>query len=185
LACGRIPGVPVEDDQFHIVCDPSFDNQRTAAGVWARATARRDGLTEAAAIDDKLPEIRSSLLRDGTSLHVARRRGNAVGVALAVPQGESQSLEVLYLGVDPEPWGAGVGARLLRHLDDYASAKAYGGLELWVIADNERAIDLYERAGWQATDEVKIRSSAGRLERRFVRQVPLTRVEDSQETRCV
>ena len=124
--------MPVEDDQFHIVCDPSLDNQRV---------------------------------------------GNVVGFALAVPQGES--LEVLYLGVDPEVWGAGVGARLLRHLDDYASSKAHGELELWVIAHNERAIALYERAGWQATDEVKIRSAAGRLERRFVRRVPLTRVDGS------
>ena len=44
-------------------------------------------------------------------------------------------------------------------------------LELWVIADNERAVALYERSGWQATDEVKVRNSSGRLERRFVRRV--------------
>ena len=164
--------MPAADDPFQIVCDPSIDNQRLAAGIWARATARRDGLAGVAAVDEKLPGIRSSLLRDGASLHVASRRGDVVGFALAVPEGES--LEVLYLAVDPATWGAGVGARLLRHLDDYATSMAYGELELWAITDNERAVALYERSGWQATDEVKVRSSAGRLERRFVRQVPLT-----------
>ena len=63
---------------------------------------------------------------------------------------------------------------LLGHLDDHARSMEYGELELWVIADNERAVALYERSGWQATDDVTIRGSAGRLERRFVRLVPLT-----------
>ena len=164
--------MPVADDHLQIVCDPSADNQRLAAGIWARATARRDELAVAAGIDEKLPGIRSSLLRDGASLHVASRRGDVVGFALAVPQ--DKCLEVLYLGVDPATWGTGVGARLLRHLDDHARSTEYGELELWVIADNERAVALYGRCGWQATDEVKVRGSAGRLERRFVRQVPPT-----------
>ena len=161
--------MPVADDQFRIVCEPSIDNQRLAAGIWARATARRDGLAEAAGIDEKLPGIRSSLLRDGASLHMASKCGDAVGFALAVPREES--LEVLYLAVDPATWGAGAAARLLRHLDDHARSMEYGELELWVIADNERAVALYERSGWRATDEVEVRDSAGRLERRFVRRV--------------
>ena len=164
--------MPVADDQLQIVCDPSVDNQRLAAGIWARATARRDDLAVAATVDEKLPGIQSGLCRDGASLQVARRHGEVVGFALAVPRGAF--LDVLYLAVDPAAWGDGVGAGLLGHLDDYATSMAYGELELWVIADNERAVALYERSGWHATAEVKIRNAAGRLERRFVRQVPLT-----------
>lgn len=164
--------MPVADDQLQIVCDPSVDSQRLAAGIWARATARRDGLAEAATVEEKLPGIQSGLCTDGASLHVASRRGDAVGFALAVPRGEP--LEVLYLGVDPATWGAGVGSCLLRHLHDYATSMAFGELELWVIADNARAVALYERSGWRATAEV--RNSAGRLERRFVRGSGSSRV---------
>jgi hypothetical protein len=42
-------------------------------------------------------------------------------------------------------------------------------MELWVIADNVRAIRTYERSGWTATDEVEVRRGGGRPERRYAR----------------
>ncbi|WP_396327825.1 GNAT family N-acetyltransferase [Jatrophihabitans lederbergiae] len=77
-------------------------------------------------------------------------------------------LEVSYLGVDPNNWGAGVGGELLAHIQDVARTLGVGSLELWVINDNERAVHLYERTGWRPTDEVKVRNDSGRPERRFV-----------------
>ena len=40
-------------------------------------------------------------------------------------------------------------------------------LELWVIADNERAVKTYERAGWTRTPDLKVRNDFGRVEGRF------------------
>jgi hypothetical protein len=41
-------------------------------------------------------------------------------------------------------------------------------MELWVIADNTRAVASYESAGWIPTSEVKIRNPAARPERRYI-----------------
>lgn len=138
---------------------------RDAAGIWARATALRDQLPVVPSLDDKLPGIESALARDGALLLMARIRNRAWAFSIVVPQ--LHALEVLYLAVDPEAWGKGFARRLLEHLREH-SVKAGSPMELWVIADNKRAITVYERAGWIPTSETKVRNSAGRAERRYV-----------------
>lgn len=76
-------------------------------------------------------------------------------------------LEVLYLAVDPEAWGKGLARQLLDHLRCH-SVKAQTSMELWVIADNKRAIASYESAGWVPASDLKVRNSAGRPERRYI-----------------
>jgi hypothetical protein len=44
-------------------------------------------------------------------------------------------------------------------------------LELWVIANNQRAIRVYERAGWIGTQDVKRDTPQSHLERRFLRRI--------------
>nr|BFE73485.1 hypothetical protein GCM10020092_067860 [Actinoplanes digitatis] len=69
-----------------------------------------------------------------------------MGFALFAPR--ARTLELFYLAVDPGDWGTGVGTRLLRGVAEHARAIGRERLELWVIADNERAIAVYERSGW-------------------------------------
>lgn len=138
---------------------------REAAGIWARATARRDQLPVIPPLDDKLPGIESALALDGAYLLMLRTAERAMAFSVVVPH--QDVLEVLYLAVDPEAWGAGLARQLLDQLQDH-SVKAQTPLELWVIADNKRAIATYESAGWMPTADVKVRNSAGRPERRYI-----------------
>ena len=138
---------------------------RDAAGIWARATALRDQLPVIPPLDDKLPGIESALALDGALLLMARNGDRAMAFSIVVPQ--MDVLEVLYLAVDPEAWGKGLSRQLLDHLRHHA-VKAQTSMELWVIADNNRAIASYESAGWIPTSDVKVRNSAGPLERRYI-----------------
>ncbi|GAA4015349.1 hypothetical protein GCM10022247_42760 [Allokutzneria multivorans] len=139
---------------------------REAAAIWARATARRDDEAEPATVEQAMPGILRRLSLDGAELIMARREGRAVGFALVAPRAET--VEVFYLAVDPDAWGGGVGSELLREVDEHARAIGRDTLELWVINDNERAIAVYERAGWVATGEV---SQEARPHRRFLRRL--------------
>ena len=138
---------------------------RDAAGIWARATARRDQLQVVPPLDDKLPGIESALALDGALLLMVRVRERAMAFSIVVPKLEV--LEVLYLAVDSEAWGTGFARKLLDHLKCH-SVKVQTPMELWVIAENKRAIAAYERAGWIPTSDVKVRNSAGRPERRYM-----------------
>lgn len=75
--------------------------------------------------------------------------------------------EVLYLAVDPDEWGKGLARQLLDYLRAH-STKTQTPMELWVIADNRRAIASYENAGRTPTCDVQVRNSAGRPERRYI-----------------
>ena len=138
---------------------------RDAARIWARATARRDNLAVIPSLADKLSGIESALAVDGALLLMARIGERAMAFSIVVPQRDV--LEVLYLAVDPIAWGNGLARQLLDHLRHH-SVKARTPMELWVIDDNERAIAIYESAGWIPTSEVKVRNSAGRPERRYI-----------------
>jgi ribosomal protein S18 acetylase RimI-like enzyme len=139
-----------------------------SAAIWARAAACRDHDPEPATVEETVPGIQRRLRIDGAKLLLARRDGHAVGFAVVAPR--ARTLELCYLGVDPDAWGTGVGSRLLLGVVDHAREIGRETLELWVINDNERAIRVYERSGWVGTGEVKRVPSSGRLERRFLRR---------------
>ncbi|MFB0840478.1 MULTISPECIES: GNAT family N-acetyltransferase [unclassified Arthrobacter] len=110
---------------------------RDAAGIWARAVAVRDRLPEIPLADDKLPGIEAALAREGSMLLMARSRGRPLAFSIVVLH--TGALEVLYLAVDPPAWGTGPARQLLDHLRHH-SIPAQTPMELWVIADNMRAI---------------------------------------------
>jgi ribosomal protein S18 acetylase RimI-like enzyme len=140
-----------------------------AARIWAAATAHRDGESEPAPTSSALPIIERGLGHAGATLHLAALRDRAAGFALVVPQ--DRGLEILYLGVDPQAWGAGVASRLLEDVCEYAKETTRPEVELWVYDDNTRAVDVYTHAGWIDTDEVRIHPTSGRRERRYARSM--------------
>ena len=144
-------------------------SQWEAARIWAASTARRDGKPEAAPVESALPIIERGLGTPGSTLHLASRGAEAAGFAVVVPRDEG--FEILYLGVDPSAWGAGVAGRLLRDVTDHAVETARTEVDLWVYDDNTRAVDVYRRHGWLETDEVRIHVTSGRREQRFVKNV--------------
>ncbi|WP_268111572.1 GNAT family N-acetyltransferase [Nocardioides pini] len=147
--------------------DQGASSRGEAARIWAVATAHRDGRSEPAPTSSALPVIERGLGHAGATLHLASLRGRAAGFALVVPQ--DRALEILYLGVDPQAWGAGVASRLLADVCEYANEMSSQEVELWVYDDNTRAVDVYTRAGWVDTGEVRIHPTSGRRERRYAR----------------
>lgn len=93
-------------------------------------------------------------------------RGGGRPLAFSIVVSHADVLEVLYLAVDPLAWGMGLARQLLDHLR-HQSVRTQTPMELWVIAENTRAIAAYESAGWIATSEVEIRNSGGRPECRY------------------
>lgn len=156
------------DDAVRVtVAHAGDDEVRQAAAIWARATARRD--RQPATAEEAVPGIQRRLALDGARLFLARQGDEPVGFAVVAPR--ALSLEVFYLAVDADAWGLGVGRRLLARVDDHAREIGRDLLELWVINDNERAIRVYESAGWIGTEEVKRDAPSSRPERRFLRRL--------------
>ena len=154
----------VLQDELSITLERTQGAQHDAARIWARATAVRDGRPDRLdAIGPALDGIRSRLALPDASLHLARRAGVAVGFALLVPRGGT--LEITYLAVDPSHWGEDVATHLLDNVEEHARLLRFGTIDLWVIADNTRAIARYERASFGLTTDVQ--DAAGRLERRM------------------
>lgn len=152
--------------ELRIAPERGHDAALAAAGIWARATARRDQLPAVPFAEDKLPAVTDALSREGAELLVARSDDTPVAFAILVPH--IAVMEILYLAVDPPAWSLGVAGQLLDFIRRQ-SETAGSALELWVIADNDRAIRSYERAGWTRTADVKVRNASGRPEQRYTR----------------
>ena len=155
-----------------IVTESSTDSasRRHAARIWAAATAFRDGDPAPATADEALPIIDGALTGPGAALLLAERDGCVVGFALLTCH--EQTVQVQYLGVDPAAWGSGVGAALLTAVASHAARAGARRLELWVYEDNDRAVSLYLRAGWNPTDEARQHRISQRRERRYILPVP-------------
>jgi GNAT superfamily N-acetyltransferase len=129
------------DGVVHVTAAHGPDEVKESAAIWARAKACRDQDPEPATVQETMPGIRRRLAIDGAKLFLARRDGHPVGFALVAPR--ARTLEIFYLGVDPDAWGSGVGSHLLLSAEDHARQIGHETLELWVINDNRRAIRVY------------------------------------------
>jgi len=86
---------------------------------------------------------------------VARSEGSAVacGGVQPLPDGpQGRIAEIKRMWVDPGWRGAGLGARLLRHLETAAAAQGYAVVRLDTNDTLHEAIALYERAGYRAIE---------------------------------
>lgn len=85
---------------------------------------------------------------------VAQADTEIVGFAAAGPARDdaasSSTGEVYAIYVLPDCWDRGLGRNLLTHAERDLVANGYSDAVLWVAADNERARDFYQRAGWHA-----------------------------------
>ena len=55
---------------------------------------------------------------------------------------------ILGISVDQAYWGLGIGRALLEACIECAKKAGYEQMELSVVAENSRAIDMYEKAGF-------------------------------------
>jgi GNAT superfamily N-acetyltransferase len=84
----------------------------------------------------------------GWSTFVAEGDGDIVGFTSVGPSRDEAGIGELYaIYVDPEHWDTGTGRALIEQAEQQLRTE-YGEVTLWVLEDNPRARQFYERAGW-------------------------------------
>jgi GNAT superfamily N-acetyltransferase len=84
----------------------------------------------------------------GWATFVAEHDGEVVGFTSVGPSRDEAGIGELYaIYVDPEQWSTGTGRALIEQAEEQLRT-AYGEVTLWVLEDNPRARQFYERAGW-------------------------------------
>ncbi|MGR6433045.1 N-acetylglutaminylglutamine synthetase [Rhizobium sp. PAMB 3174] len=73
------------------------------------------------------------------------------------------------LAVDPQARHAGIGEALVRRLAEYSAARGASFLDLSVLHDNEQAIALYEKLGFQRVPFFSVKRKNSINERLFTR----------------
>jgi GNAT superfamily N-acetyltransferase len=157
------------DGVVQVACAEAPHGAVHAATIWARARARRDQAPQPRGVEETLPGIQRRLNLEGAKLLLAWQNNRPVGFTLFAPR--SRTLEIFYLAVEPDTWGTGVAKQLLLNVEQHARQMGHETLELWVINDNERAICVYESAGWIGTQDAKHGTPRSRPERRFLRRI--------------
>ena len=89
-------------------------------------------------------------MREGP-VWVALREGVPLGTVAATVKGES--VYIRGMGVLPTARGSGAGAALLKQIEEWAARKGYNRLFLSTTPFLASAIQLYERLGFQRTDD--------------------------------
>lgn len=142
-----------------------------AAQIWAEATTERDGGTAVPELDHSRPVIEAVIDSSPRSFLLMAYDPQSVGAGFAavapVEEAQDEIAELRYLGVRPRAWGGGVARSLLSELPARAEELGFRRLQLSVYADNERAVELYRRLGWQADGEPVPHQRSGRLEQRY------------------
>jgi DNA-binding MarR family transcriptional regulator/GNAT superfamily N-acetyltransferase len=167
------------DDQARLIVDPLTERQRERL---ARALGEADLLVRAATVTFEPADWASPVARDVVGRYFAeigRRFGfdpsgetekdamllvPPTGVfVVAVSDGEPVACgglqtiapgtgELKRMWVHDDWRGAGLGSRLLRHLEDQARELGHGIIRLDTNAALTEAIDMYQRAGYRAID---------------------------------
>jgi ribosomal protein S18 acetylase RimI-like enzyme len=139
-----------------------------AARVWARATAKRDRLTETAPPDLARDVVLDSVRAERSTLVVAVDGELVIGFATAEPTESPGVASVRYVGVDPDHWGVGVGGMVMARMAHELASSGFESAELLVYADNIPARRLYERMGWNWDErEPSVHPRSGRPEVRY------------------
>ena len=84
----------------------------------------------------------------GWCTFVVERDGEIVGFSSVGPSRDESGIGELYaIYVDPDQWSTGAGRTLIEHAELELRTE-YSEVTLWVLEDNPRARQFYERAGW-------------------------------------
>lgn len=109
---------------------------------------------DALPIDPERWRARIEVPPPGWTTIVCEDGGEVVGFASTGPSRDEDELgEVYAIYVDPDAWSTGAGRELMAAAETALAADFEAAL-LWVLDDNPRARNFYERAGW-APDGVR------------------------------
>ncbi|MCC3317328.1 GNAT family N-acetyltransferase [Nocardia africana] len=126
---------------------------------------------------DREERWRARLSIPGAHDLLALRHGEPVGIASGVPEPDRGAARVISIWVDRSARGLGVGDLLLGSVERWAAENRYTTLRLGVFADNEHAIALYRRNGFefeserQPTAQPAVLDADNRVERIMVKGI--------------
>jgi ribosomal protein S18 acetylase RimI-like enzyme len=103
---------------------------------------------------DTLEEIQKKLQRDPDLFLVAELNGEIVGTVIGGYDGRSGM--IYHLAVHQTVRKQGVGAQLLNEVEKRLQTKGCVKSYLLVMADNDNAIQFYEKHNWREMKEVRI-----------------------------
>ena len=88
------------------------------------------------------------------------------------------SAEIFAIYVDPAHWGKGAGKLLLREAGKTLQEGRHNGIILWVLKDNERAVDFYLKYGGQKVGKQKVEIGGRTVIESAIAWRPLTKILD-------
>jgi ribosomal protein S18 acetylase RimI-like enzyme len=132
------------------------DDVDACVGLWATATAARDGIEPADVPERVLARARNKLESVAPSWVLARDTGGTpIGFGLTLSPGTSgyaddppDAAYVALLAVAPQAQGLGIGGALLDAMTTELSAAGLKSAVLHVLETNAAARRLYESRGW-------------------------------------
>jgi len=83
----------------------------------------------------------------------------------------ADSYEINAIYVQPEFCRGGIGGSMLGFVADYARARGYGELIVWVLDGNAKGLGFYEKHGFIADGKRKLIEKWGREEIRMVKRL--------------
>jgi GNAT superfamily N-acetyltransferase len=87
--------------------------------------------------------------------------GQVAGFASMGPANSSEEAELYAIYLLPERWGQGLGRALILAAEDLMAEQGYQICVLWVFADNTRARQFYETAGWELDGALRVEEFGG------------------------
>ncbi|MFC7686162.1 GNAT family N-acetyltransferase [Ureibacillus sp. GCM10028918] len=96
--------------------------------------------------EESIELIHYNTMSEGRILWIAELEGEIVGTVTSSKEGNAQMISAL--AVHPDKQGQGIGTALLRWVKDFALRNGSTNVMLDVEIENERALAVYEKAGF-------------------------------------
>jgi len=142
----------VETESPVVLRTATFDDATSIVAVLVQSFIEYKAVYTAggfAATTPDTEEVRRRMTEGPT--WVAVQDSEIVGTVAVVPSGER--LYIRSMAVIPSARGQNIGVKLLRHIEDFASANNYKHLFLSTTPFLSRAIKLYQQLGFVLSDQ--------------------------------
>jgi GNAT superfamily N-acetyltransferase len=107
--------------------------------------------------DEMAARWRPALVDDGASVaFIAEVEGCAVGGVIADSHSARGLGNLRHLYVEPHAWGSGAGRALHDAAVNWCAGVVVDEMDLWVLEENRRARDMYERWGWAVDPDERL-----------------------------
>ncbi len=150
---------------------------RIHVGTWRTAYAGivPDEYLASLSEEKRLKSWQQQLTDGKTVILVAEKDGEVIGWASGGMSRDEDSpgdSELYAIYILSQHWGGGIGRKLMEKMED--SLPAAKSTTLWVLQDNHRAIQFYERMGYHPDDAQKKIQLGGKefIELRFRKTKP-------------